>query len=243
MSIKISELPEATSVGSSDIVPIVQGGTTKKITANTLLLGFDVGLMEIYLSSNHDYTKTATWQWEQVPFDTIKTNIGSGLSFSSTDKAIVIGANISLVEINWIITTNLQNPETSSIGTVVSIEQNGTQKVACNAPIINQIAQTSSGSTYLSVAQGDKITVRVQTGLANSYRFLAGRCVLSVKVLKATDTVTRSLNLTKGENTGSLVGLGDKAEVTDETLEKTKLDEVTEVKEEIKDEKGSGDNE
>lgn len=38
MSIKISELPQATSVGSSDIVPIVQGGTTKQATAGMMKL-------------------------------------------------------------------------------------------------------------------------------------------------------------------------------------------------------------
>jgi len=31
MSIKISELPEATTIGNNDIIPIVQSGTTKNI--------------------------------------------------------------------------------------------------------------------------------------------------------------------------------------------------------------------
>ena len=35
-NIKISELPQATSVGTSDIVPIVQGGTTKQATAGMI---------------------------------------------------------------------------------------------------------------------------------------------------------------------------------------------------------------
>lgn len=35
-NIKISELPQAISVGSSDIVPIVQGGTTKQATAGMI---------------------------------------------------------------------------------------------------------------------------------------------------------------------------------------------------------------
>ena len=36
MSIKISELPEATTVGQNDFLPIVQGGTTKKVAASEL---------------------------------------------------------------------------------------------------------------------------------------------------------------------------------------------------------------
>lgn len=36
MSIKISELPEATSVSQSDLIPIVQDGTTKKATAGII---------------------------------------------------------------------------------------------------------------------------------------------------------------------------------------------------------------
>lgn len=34
MSVKISELPSADSVGAEDLVPIVQSGTTKKATAD-----------------------------------------------------------------------------------------------------------------------------------------------------------------------------------------------------------------
>ncbi len=36
MSIKISELPQATSVGSNDVIPIVQSGTTKQATVNDI---------------------------------------------------------------------------------------------------------------------------------------------------------------------------------------------------------------
>jgi hypothetical protein len=36
MSIKISELPSATSVGADDYIPIVQGGTTKKATESMI---------------------------------------------------------------------------------------------------------------------------------------------------------------------------------------------------------------
>lgn len=37
MSIKISELPSASTVASSDVIPIVQGATTKKATVGTIL--------------------------------------------------------------------------------------------------------------------------------------------------------------------------------------------------------------
>lgn len=36
MSIKISELESATSVGGTDVLPIVQNGTTKKVEASLL---------------------------------------------------------------------------------------------------------------------------------------------------------------------------------------------------------------
>ena len=35
MTVKISNLPAATSVGSGDVIPVVQSGTTKKIDLNS----------------------------------------------------------------------------------------------------------------------------------------------------------------------------------------------------------------
>jgi len=53
MSIKISELPQATSVGSSDIVPIVQGGATKQATVNDMTSKYED------LSSTISYTASS----------------------------------------------------------------------------------------------------------------------------------------------------------------------------------------
>lgn len=213
MSIKISELPQATSVGSSDIVPIVQGGTTKQVEAGVI---------------NPELQDTG---WVAI-------------SSYLTSKFSARGGTSS----NWA-------PYVRRIGNIVYFKG----EVYCNSSVGNSEATIISGlPTYFcpTEAQYNNCGVRWKSNPFMIYANNSGSIIVgetsnittqqewqgySLSNLSGmhTDnafptellTATRSLNLTRSENTGSLVGLGDKAEVTDETLEKTKLDEVTEVKE------------
>lgn len=256
MSIKISELPQATSVGSSDIVPIVQDGTTKQATAGMIGTARNV-LTAIGRGTNLSTSNTYTL----IPL-VLFASQGSKLTVNSNGE-IVIGDNVSQILISGKCVFTSHTAGTKYF----AIYQNNTKVFTSYKSIAKDEADELACPSYLmNVSAGDRIGLYAYgssndniNGSANATEPVT---YLTIEVI-STGTQTRTLNLAKTTNTGSLVGLGDKAEVTDETLEKVKLDEVTdkdvgeqiteakeetkeavtEVKEEIKDEKGSGDNE
>ena len=200
MSIKISELPQATSVGSSDIVPIVQGGTTKQATAGmiqpTMTALTITGLSSFTISANHSCA--------------IETGAG---------KLVTINISINGVSCSSNTWTNIaQIPEGYR---PVGNEAYGYITVANNAYVIT--------STYIAVS--GIIGIKTSSSLNNA------NVRVQTSYFVPNDSATRSLNLTRSENTGSLVGLGDKAEVTDEVTEVKEAEAKTE---EIEKE-GSGD--
>lgn len=212
MSIKISELPQATSVGSSDIVPIVQGGTTKQATA------------EMINTDNYSTTEQKVGTWIDGKSVYKKTYV---LSFNISDNTGE--ATVNIADIN--------------IDTLVRVD--GATKALLASTYQRDFTHAYAyGGT--SVTEYSGMFIRDNTLLYRYRGMQLSNAYLTIYYTKTTDTATRSLNLMRGENTGSLVGLGDKAEVSDETLEKVKLDETTEVKEveateQTKEVEGSGD--
>lgn len=108
MSVKISELTAADSIGSSDVLPIVQSGTTKKVTTSTLLSGKQDTLTagtNITISSNTinvdgDVIKLPSsssinlWELDEGVYKisgstTLYYKSGSSLSLGSQTKALV----------------------------------------------------------------------------------------------------------------------------------------------------------
>lgn len=90
--VKISDLPAATSVGSTDIVPIVQSGTTKKATVDLLpaalgILTTDTGTSDnnatptIATGSNHLYQYILTGMAGDTTIDS------TGICMSGTGNA------------------------------------------------------------------------------------------------------------------------------------------------------------
>lgn len=213
MSIKISELPQATSVGSSDIVPIVQGGTTKQATAK--LINID--------SYSTTEQKVGTWI-DGKPIYEITYQLTCPTTSSGEVTQDITNLNLETL--------------TDICGTSKYINNDGVTKYY--RPFENTYAYNSQLGNYSGAWIKDNTLF---------FRYSGFTAILSLTAyitIRYTKTTTRSLNLTKSENTGSLVGLGDKAEVTDETLEKVKLDETTEVKEveateQTKEAEGSGD--
>lgn len=245
MSIKISELPQATSVGSSDIVPIVQGGTTKQATAGMI----NSPSFAMFSASASSITITTSWNAGSKLISATSRTLTYGDDFIIENGKIKINSNISYVQIS---SNGALGNSSSSSGTLYLLlcrERNGTLEYL----YANGVKVTDGGWAFFPVLvdcqQGDLFSFRLgkddDAGSSVTITASASRYMIIEK--KATgNSSTRSLNLTRATNTGSLVGLGDKAEVTDETLEKTKLDEVTEVKEaEAKTEEiekeGSGD--
>jgi len=81
MSIKISELPEATSVSPSDLIPIVQDGTTKKATAS-MLQGIN------YSTSEH---LVGTWIDGKPLYEKVVTGTSPTVTTDGTGVTSVFG--------------------------------------------------------------------------------------------------------------------------------------------------------
>ena len=269
MSIKISELPQASTVNNTDVIPIVQGGTTKKAPAGLI---HPTIATTINSTSTNNEVAGAKAVYDGNTFIEIESFDESNATMGGNTSAIgkldlKILKNISgskfQIRLDYLRFSSSSNGDCSI---TVQTSLRPTNEIQ-NTPI--GISWNYQGTDYklilsmltISVTTAGILTINAyindRTPSTNLRGYQMGQYTFT------NDVATRSLNLTKTANTGSLVGLGDKAEVTDETLEKTKLDEVTdkdvgelttevkeetkeavtEVKEEIKDEKGSGDNE
>ena len=93
-TVKISELESATSVTSSDVLPIVQNGQTKKVTADTLVKGTT---NIITASFNGNFTKTKD-DYETLPLNA-SNRLGNKLSLT-TDNGIKIVSDINYIKIS-----------------------------------------------------------------------------------------------------------------------------------------------
>lgn len=76
-NIKISELPQATSVSSNDIVPIVQNGTTKQATKAMISPPIATNITS---SSTNDEVAGA-----KAVYDAIQSSGGSTITYGTTD--------------------------------------------------------------------------------------------------------------------------------------------------------------
>lgn len=77
MSIKISELPSATSVGAGDYIPIVQGGVTKKATSG--MIGGEYTQLEYIESTGTQYIDTnyTPQQYDEIEIKNLTCNTTS----------------------------------------------------------------------------------------------------------------------------------------------------------------------
>ena len=271
MSIKISALPSATSVGDNDLVPIVQGGETKKALASAFG-GGGGGTSDYTNLSNKPSINSVTLTGNKTSGDL--NLVGTGDIATTIDSAStnsqVAGAkavydatldNYSTTEQmigTWIdgkplyrkIVTNAF-PQVTSDGTQaytsidlsslspeeVIIEWANTFNAAKTStqmfPIARNVGTTSNSELIARVLYSSNylyIYCKIQSYNTNTL-------IASILYTKTTDTATtNSLNTAQLMNTGSLVGMGDRAEVTVEE----KAVEVEPI-ETLKEEKESGD--
>lgn len=226
MSIKISELPQASTVNNTDVIPIVQNGTTKKAPA---------GLIH----------------------PTIATDIGSTSTNDEVAGALAVYNNCLKPESNTptgIATMDYNQSTFYKVGKVIiaTINFHITSSVATNGdiytsipyiPLVNSrgmIINTSGSSWCVNIRTDGTIKImdrNIPSGWYNGFGMYIEE-----------ETTTRSLNLTKSANTGELVGLGDRVELTDnnignieaENISQEEAEPIEATKTETKTE-GSGD--
>lgn len=234
MNIKISEMPQATSVSGSDVIPIVQSGVSKKANVSQLN---DISLIVANSTVQNNITTTGS-------YTAVKVSVNNALvqrrtDYTISDGDIIVGALPKLIEVNLIAIPVIN----VAGGYVVGVRRirNGTA-TAISGMEKSVSANTSTVVDYtlygiIDVEENDIIEVYTSTSGSGSktYRFNANTGFkLTIKTLsETTSTATlNSLNTASLMNTSSLVGMGDRTEVTNETLEKAKeieqpLEEVT----------------
>lgn len=227
MSVKISELTEATSVGSSDVLPLVQNGTTKKVTKETLT-------GETYSTTEQ---RVGTWidgkpLYEQVLTGATPTVTSNGTSASEVAD---IGASTrNYVDKCFIIVAYVIYSNGQSVWTM---------------PYYNNSMYYIKAQCYFS---SDTNNWKIQV-VSNGTVYNNSTYVVIVRYTKTADTATRSLNTLNTAslnaslmNTGSLVGLGNTANLNlaNSIIEPTKEEaeeNTAEPTETTENNEGSGD--
>lgn len=217
MSIKISELPQATSVGSSDIVPIVQGGTTKQATAGIINSPSFAVFSSLPAST---ITITASWNAGSKLIPATSRTLTYGDDFIIENGKIKINSNISYVQISSNGSFANSSVPSGTLYLLLCRERNGTLEYLYANGVKVTDTTWSFFPVFVDCQQGDLFSFRLgkddDAGSSVTITASASRYMIIEKKANGNSS-TRSLNLTRTTNTGSLVGLGDKAEVTDET--------------------------
>lgn len=242
MSVKISELPSASSVGSNDVIPIVQNGTTKKVTAG-ILQNPTKNYMSIRNTSNITIASTGGWSSYQVKLTTIQYSNGS--KFTLDDGAILIGAGVSKVKATLNMAIKGSSAET---GTIIRKKASGEATWQGYYPTCNYKYADwfpTSTSVIIDVSEGDKIGAFLNTHTSGNLEINAvGAALLVEEYESSTVSTANTLNTTRLMNTGELVGMGDRAEITldkEEQSEKISETKSAEV-DKLESEERSGDN-
>lgn len=234
MSIKISELPSASSVTSSDAIPIVQSGTTKKVTVGTMVPAVATSITS---SSTNDEVAGAkavydsALQVEEIT-SLLTYTMSSGKTMSSFSAFRAGGFLMLSATVTYTSTTD----KVVELFTLTNISD-----IMTGAQPVGRTYDSPATTTVAPCA----FSINATTHLVQAYPSATSRgAILYLIMPMPTITPTRSLNLTKGENTGSLVGMGDRAEVTLEKEEQP--EEITETKsaevDKLETSEGSGDN-
>lgn len=264
MSIKISELPSASSVNTGDVIPIVQSGTTKKVTVGTMMpvIATSItssstnnevaGAKAVYDFTSIKYlslyrasawTLSATSSYTVIPLNEFE-NIGGLFNFDTTTNQVSVSV-ASKLSVN--INISIQAASSSGLRyirirkngygvyTIINTVAGSTALTFCASNIMVDMTPTDKLDFAMYGYSGDKIDVQ--------------RCFITIVAQPYSDTQTRTLNALL-MNTGSLVGMGDRAEVSEQVDEKVdeqvtdndfgKLTKSAEV-DKLESEEGSGD--
>ena len=187
MSIKISELPQASTVNNTDVIPIVQNGTTKQVTAELLR-------QNTYSTAEQ---RIGTWIDGKPLYERTVSTPSPTVTTDGTDSIahIDISNTIDFSFISFQIAYATQQCFPLPYVVVATPPR----RMTCRT-------DRNSGTNMTSI-----------TILSNGTGFNNTTTVATIRYTKTTDTATRSLNLTRSANTGELVGTGDRVELTDET--------------------------
>lgn len=218
MSIKISELPQASTVNNTDLVPIVQGESTKK--AEAMLLNLD----------NYSTTEQRVGTW--IDGRPLYRRVIAGKNTTAGDASYrVTVTGIEAEEVRW-----FDGYGYSSVPAYIPFGYLGVTYVSGTFRLDNFFF--GNFRKYNGV---NEIFYRTTYALTN--------VTFIVLYTKSTDTATtNSLNTTRLMNSGELVGMGDRveltslaSELTDNNVGEQEVKEVTPSETTEEKTEGSGD--
>lgn len=282
MSIKISELPQANTVNSTDVIPIVQNGTTKQATAGMMMpaiatsitssstnnevagakavydLHNGTDIIKVMLTSDDAYTPSSAWDWHTVALNAQELKYGDSFSFSASNKCITVNTN-ALIQIDWVVTIGLEagiSADATTARCYIRIVTDNSSTDAYIPPYANLVmvkgrANTTFGTIVANVTAGAPLYIKVQNELNEAHRLMGNRCGMTVRILQKSSGATLnsiSPNTAKLMNTGELVGMGDRveltslaSELTDNNVGEQEVKEVTPSETTEEKTEGSGD--
>ena len=188
---KISELPSATTYSGSDLIPIVQGGVTRKITAANLVATAVNGVLD-------EIEENAAIQWRAVPGAEYNVTPVSPSVIATTNADVKPGVPVryvvSAVSMYGIVTAvssgqaTIQGPAIS--GTITSFATSSTERVRNVVLHIPGSYAATTGNKLASVAN-------------RFYRWLAGEARLvsfQATHITAATTTQPKINMMIGAN-------------------------------------------
>ena len=216
-NIKISELPQASTVNDTDVIPIVQDGTTKQATAGMIS---PTVATSITSSSTNNEVAGAKAVYDFVSdykeFINNITSMESHLSLRSGGLNYIRKMG-NIVYIN--LCFNYTAGFFSAGGKTMCMLPNEVIPTGSVYFVANAVDYPNKFNCWLSNA--GELKIYVATGNTSA----AGTIYLSGTYFVDTAT-TNSLNTASLMNTGSLVGMGDRAELTSFATDNEELEKV-----------------
>ena len=176
-TVKISELESASSVTSSDVLPIVQNGQTKKVTTDTLVKG-TTNIMQICLADDQQLTLNNVY--ELVKFDTMYFSVGDRLIFDSTNHGIKIGENVSKIKLH----VELSMVMASENLIYLRVETSTGQSRGCNIRVATGFRGKASMDVYLNVSKNELIQLKTYGTTSDVITSGVGFTNLTVEVIE-----------------------------------------------------------
>lgn len=206
MGVKISELPEATSVQEEDIMPIVQNGETKKVSMSK------VGGNEVFIGDTEEAPDTAKLAIDDDGMPMFSSEVVNSLSGDETAKAPSVHAvkdalSYSTSEVNtnetWIngkpiykkvvdigtlpnATTKQVNHDITNIDRIIKLYGVAWETGSTWTIVLPASSPTGSNNINLS-ASGTVLNIQTGTNRTDWSGYVV------VEYTKTTDTATRSI--------------------------------------------------
>lgn len=171
----------------------------------------------IFLATTSDWNPSSNTTYQTISLEQ-NYMLGNKFTFNSSTHLVTVGEGVKAVKVSGQVSVN-SSPTAGR--KYIRITKNS------GSPILNMSYMSSSDVRYLAieyvftVEDGDTIGMQYYGNLGDN--LASGRAFLIIEAIDIDNSggnSALSLNLSRGENTGSLVGMGDRAEIT--PLETTK---------------------